>query len=219
MRSWLCLLLLPVVLATGCLDRPSVMVARPQSPRLDDALTQIWTEEIERTARPGDLLLSRSYAMLSDAIVVVTGGEEFSHAAMVDPERGTVIEAVSPKVREVPIAEFVRRNRYVAVVRPARMTEAQSQHALERARSKVGTDFDYGGIFGMDDDETFYCAELVYWASGLDAKHGGRPLVISPAELIAEGQVVYFSGRRDDAQMLRVAAGWLDDRQERTASR
>jgi hypothetical protein len=63
----------------------------------------------------------------------------------------------------------------------------------------------------MGSDDAFYCTELVYWASGLVDRDGDRPMIM-PAELLAYGAVVYFSGRRDDPQLLRVASGWLDER-------
>jgi hypothetical protein len=195
----------------GCLSAPSLLVSRPRDRVLDEAITSMWVREIRRTARPGDWLLSRSYSAVGDAIVVATAGEELSHASIVDPERGTVIEAVTPAVIEVPLEDFVRRNRYVLVVRPSHLDEAGRRDALARARSAVGAPFDVGGIVGMDAADAFYCTELVYWASGLLDRDGDRAMIM-PGELLGYGPVVYFSGRRDDAQVQRVAGGWLDER-------
>jgi len=208
-------------LLSGCLlSAPSVMTHRPADRVVDEAVTRLWAREIRSVAQPGDWLLSRSYSAIGDAIVLATPGEELSHAAIVDPERGTVIEAITPEVREVSIEDFVRRNRYVMVVRPADTTDDDRRAALARARSAVGTGFDYSGVLGIDDERTFYCTELVYWASDLAVRRGDHHTILMPSDLLAYGQVMYFSGRRDDPQMLRVAGGWLDERAsaaERTA--
>ena len=70
------------VSATACSH--SVLVKRPSDPVVDHALTEMWTQEIQRVAQDGDWLLVRSYASVGDAIVVLTSGEEITHAAMYD---------------------------------------------------------------------------------------------------------------------------------------
>jgi hypothetical protein len=195
----------------GCLSAPSLLVERPRDRVLDEAVTQMWAREIRRSAQPGDWLLSRSYSAVGDAIVMATTGEELSHASMIDPDRGTVIEAVMPAVVEVPLDEFLRRNRYVMVVRPSHLDEAGRRDALDRARGAVGAPFDIGGLVGASAEGAFYCTELVYWASGLGDRDGDRAMLM-PGALLGYGPVVYFSGRRDDAQVLRVAGGWLQER-------
>ncbi len=186
----------------------SVLVHRPKDPVIDQALTQMWTHEIQRVAQDGDWLLVRSYASVGDAIVVLTSGEEISHAAMYDGKTGTVIEAITPAVREIPLEGLVGRNRYVIVVRP-RGTAAEKRASVERARSTIGTGFDLRGMFGVADrKDRFYCSELVYWASGVADQDRDDHFIITPVSLIEHGEVVYFSGRRDDAQLQRAAAGW-----------
>jgi uncharacterized protein YycO len=203
------LLLLSLSLA-ACAN--SVMVKRPSDPVVDRALTQMWTEEIRRVAQDGDWFLVRSYAGVGDAIVVLTGGEEITHAAMYDGKTGTVIEAITPVVREIPLEALVERNRYLILVR-GRGTPAEKRAAVERARTTIGTGFDLRGMFGVADrKDRFYCSELVYWAHGLGKRDSKSHFIITPASLINYGEVVYFSGRRDDAQLQRVAMGWLAER-------
>jgi hypothetical protein len=216
LHAALATLALATAALAGCSH--SVLVHRPSDPKIDQALTRMWTQEIARVAQDGDWLLVRSYASAGDAIVVLTSGEEISHAAMYDGKTGTVIEAITPAVREIPLEELVGRNRYVIVVRPQR-TAAEKRASVMRARSALGTGFDLRGMFGVANrKDRFYCSELVYWASG--AGEGRRaPVIITPVSLLEHGEIVYFSGRRDDAQLQRVAAGWLAERAPTPPSR
>lgn len=208
------LLTLALALATlgtsACAN--SVLVKRPKDPVIDQALTSMWTEELRRVAQDGDWFLVRSYAGVGDAIVVLTGGEEITHAAMYDGKTGTVIEAITPVIREISLESLVARNRYIILVR-GRGTPAEKRLAVERARSTLGTGFDLRGMFGVADrSDRFYCSELVYWASDLGKHDKKSHFIITPASLMNHGEVVYFSGRRDDAQLQRAAAGWLAER-------
>lgn len=206
------LLLLALACATSSACATSVLVKRPADPVIDKALTQMWTEEIRRVAQDGDWILVRSYASVGDAIVVLTGGEEITHAAMYDGKTGTVIESITPVVREIPLEALVDRNRYLIVVR-GRGTPAENRAAVLRARTTLGTGFDLRGMFGVADRANrFYCSELVYWAHDLGKHDRSSHFIITPASLLDHGEVVYFSGRRDDAQLQRVAAGWLAER-------
>lgn len=202
--------LLSLCLTAACSH--SVLVKRPADPVVDRALTQMWTEEIRRVAQDGDWLLVRSYASVGDAIVVLTGGEEITHAAMYDGKTGTVIEAITPVIREIPLEALVERNRYIIIVRGAGSAE-EKRAAVARARTTLGTGFDLRGMFGVADrKDRFYCSELVYWASGLAERDRKSHFIITPASLLEHGEVVYFSGRRDDPQLQRVATGWLAER-------
>src|SRR5689334_12942293 len=87
-----------LALLPACLSAPSVMVERPRDHAVDEAITALWVDEIQRVAEPGDWVLSRSYSAVGDAISVVTAGVDLSHASIIDPAAGTVIEAVMPAV-------------------------------------------------------------------------------------------------------------------------
>jgi uncharacterized protein YycO len=116
-----------------------------------------------------------------------------------------VIEAVGSGVREIPLSELIDRNHYVIVVRPTGMTAAQESYAVARARMKLGTEFNYGGMFGMDDPDKVYCSELVWWASEGQSRTDDEPLVITPSDLMKYGEVIYWSGKRDDPQIMELA--------------
>jgi len=194
-----------VVAATGCHEPHSVLVKRPENKSVDTAVTAMWSHEIHNVAQDGDWILSRSYFLLADGIAKTTGGVDLSHASIYDAKRDTVIEAVGSGVREIPLSELVQRNHYVIVVRPSGMTEAERARSVERARSRLGTEFDKAGLFGFDSKDKLYCSELVWWAAQMELRTGDHQRVITPSELMDYGQVVYWSGARTDQQVMDLA--------------
>ncbi|MBX3162340.1 MAG: hypothetical protein KF773_40625 [Deltaproteobacteria bacterium] len=193
-----------VLALVGCSAR-SIALHRPTDKRADEAVTALWRDDIHRVARDGDWLLTRSYYLIGDVIAATTRGEALSHASIYDAAHDSVIEAVGEGVREVSLAELLERNHYVIVVRPTGMTATEQREALDRARAMIGRPFDIRGMLGFDDPEAFYCSELVYWASQTEARTGVRPRVIAPSDLMQFGEVIYWSGKRDDRQLLQIA--------------
>lgn len=208
------LTVLACVLFTGCAEPKSFLIKRPEDKQLDHAVTAMWSDEIAGVARDGDWILTRSYYAIADAITKIAPGEELSHASIYDAKRGTIIEAVNDGVREIPLAELVQRNHYVIVVRPRYTTAAEGTANVARARSAIGTPFDHMGFFGLQDDQKFYCSELVWWASQGEAKNGVHETIITPANLMEYGEVVYWSGKRDDAQVQALALDRAETRHE-----
>jgi uncharacterized protein YycO len=216
-----CRQLLVALLALSILSACSVksqMVHRPTDTVIDDAITAMWVADIRRIARDGDWLLSRAYYATSDLIVLGTRGEALSHGSIYDASRGTVIESIASGVREIPLEQFVGRNHLVLVVRPTNMTADDGRGAVARARSKVGAPFDTAGMFGLDDPDRFYCSELVYWASQTAARTGAHERVVTPSDLMKYGEVIYWSGERDNAQIGQLAAERRRGAEPRTAA-
>jgi len=192
--------------SAGCAHEPkSVLVKRPDDATADAAITKLWAAEIRKVARDGDWLLTRSYAWQGDGIVVLTGGENLSHASMYDAKRDTIIESIASGVREMPLEQLIGRNHFVIVVRPTGMTAADQSEALARARSMIGASYDYSGMFGVDTPNEFYCSELVFWASQTEARSGRHETVVTPSDLMKYGEVIYWSGKRDDKQVMELA--------------
>lgn len=200
-----CLGVLVAAALSGCAEPKSFLVHRPESTGVDSAVSEMWTSEIRGVAQDGDWLLTRSYYAVGDAISLVTPGEDLSHASIYDAKRNTVIESIGSGVREIPLHQLVERNHYLIVVRPSGMTAAERRDSVERARTKVGLEFDFGGLFGFDDAEKFYCSELVYWAAETEARTGDHHTIVTPADLMKYGEVVYWSGQRTDAQIMDLA--------------
>jgi len=191
--------------ATGCSEPHSILVKRPENKDVDTTVTVMWSHEIHGVAQDGDWILSRSYYLLADGISKATPGVDLSHASIYDAKRDTVIEAVGSGVREIPLQQLVERNHYLIVVRPSGMTAAERAHSVERARSRLGTEFDELGLFGINNPEKLYCSELVWWAAQGELRTGDHHRVITPADLMDYGQVVYWSGKRTDPQVMDLA--------------
>ncbi|MBL9020209.1 MAG: hypothetical protein JNL83_38845 [Myxococcales bacterium] len=190
----------------ACAHEPkSVLVKRPDDKTADAAITKLWASEIRKVARDGDWILTRSYYAVSDGIVVFTPGEDLSHASMFDAKRDTIIESIESGVREMPLEQLVGRNHYVIVVRPTGMTAADQSEALARARSVLGAPYDIGGMFGFETPGKYYCSELVFWASQTEARSGRHETVVTPSDLMKYGEVIYWSGKRDDRQVMELA--------------
>ena len=189
------------VAVTGCASG-SLVVARPPDPATNQAITALWAHDVRRTAQTGDWILSRSYSKTADFITGITVGENLSHASIYDAERGTVIEALMPAVREVPLEHLLNRNHVVIVVRPAGLSQEQRLASVSRARAQVGAAFDVTGMVGAGSDDRFYCSALVLWASQLEGTAGA---VVTPSELVQHGEVVYYSGLRDDPALIDTA--------------
>jgi hypothetical protein len=215
MKRLACLMLVAAATLsmTGCAEPKSLLVHRPENTQVDTAVTAMWTHEIETTARDGDWILSRSYYAVSDAIATIAPGEDLSHASIYDAKRGTVIESIGTGVREIPLENLVSRNHYLIVVRPSNMTAAEQTDSVARARTKLGLPFDYAGGIGFDNPDKWYCSELVWWAAQTEARSGVHETIITPANLMQYGEVIYWSGKRDEPQVMELAA----NREPRTA--
>jgi hypothetical protein len=193
-----------LLLVAGC-SQGSLFIKPNKDPQVNTAVTAMWAKDLKAHGRNGDWLLTRAYYATSDMIAKAAPGEDLSHASMYDADRGMVIEAVASGVREIPIKEFLGRNHFVIVVRPSNMTTAEGNAALARAKSKIGVPFDKTGMFGFDNPERFYCSELVYWASETEARSGQHERIVTPANLMKYGEVVYWSGKRTDPQIVQLA--------------
>jgi hypothetical protein len=205
MKRLACLLLLVTAAVTGCAEPKSMLVNRPESPAVDTAVTAMWTSEIRGVARDGDWILTRSYYAVSDAIAKIAPGEDLSHASIYDAKRGTVIESIGSGVREIPLENLVARNHYMIIVRPSDMTATEQTESVARARTKLGLPFDYAGGIGFDDPDKWYCSELVWWAAQTEARSGVHETVITPSNLMKYGEVIYWSGKRDEPQVMDLA--------------
>lgn len=194
-----------LLVVAGC-SQGSLLIKPNKDPRLNTEVTAMWADDLRIHARNGDWLLTRAYYATSDVIAKAAPGEDLSHASMYDADRGMVIESVSSGVREIPVKDFLSRNHFVIVVRPSNMTAAEGTAALARAKSKIGAKFDATGMFGIDNPDRFYCSELVYWASETEARSGMSERIVTPSNLMKYGEVVYWSGKRTDPQIVQLAS-------------
>lgn len=198
-------LLTLAVAASGC--SRSLVVARPEEKKLDDAYSTLFTEESLRNVQDGDIILRRGYAVLSDLITFVTIGPKVSHAGIYDAETGTIIEAVDGGVTERTVPAYVGGSHRVVIVRP-RLSRAEKRAAVVQARAAIGMPFDYSGFVGLDDPSRFYCSELVAWAYHATDRGFDGGTLIAPGELAAFGEIVYDSGDRGERPLMAVSPYW-----------
>ncbi len=187
----------------------SLAAERPKDKRVDVAISQMWADDIRRIARDGDWVLSRSLTWEGDTISFLTGDEQFSHASLVDITHDSIIEATTPEVREIPLEQLMQRNRYVVVVRPTGVSAERARQSVALARAQIGIGFDLWGFIGYEDPDKWYCSELNFWASGMEERHS-KEVVLMPKDMMNYGEVIYYSGRRDDPQIQALAAARLN---------
>lgn len=91
---------------------------------------------------------------------------DWSHVALIDAGRGTVIEAVWPEVREMPLAAVIDRHPQHAV----QGLPGDAARVLECARRQLGRPYDLRGMLGLglhrdwQDQSAWWCSELVAWS-------------------------------------------------------
>jgi len=99
------------------------------------------------------------------------------------------------------------------------MTAVEQTDSVERARTKLGLPFDYAGGIGFDDPDKWYCSELVWWAAQTETRSGVHETIITPSNLMQYGEVIYWSGKRDEPQVMELATERAPRTAPRTASR
>ena len=114
------------------------------------------------------IMLLRGTSLLSRLIQWQTRSP-YSHAAIVTPS-GTVIESVEGKgVREVPI-EHAYKHAVYDLFDVSGLSDDQWSDALEWARSKIGSRYDYRGVLRFvsrrpaELNDKYFCSEFVFAA-------------------------------------------------------
>ena len=118
-----------------------------------------------------------------------------SHAAILDAERGEVVEAVGDGVRAVPLRDFLHICHRVLLIRPRWWSEVAGQQAVANARDKIGEEYDFLGTVGLGTSERFYCTELCAWAYHPFFKSTDEdlPHVLEPGQMYLWGAMVWDS--------------------------
>lgn len=183
-------LLLPLA---GCVH---VVVHPPDEP-LRSEQTDAWLTEVVAVARTGDWIVLRGYHA-SDHVVATATNYPLSHVAIIDQERGEVIEAVGSGVQTRALRERIHEAHRVVILRPRWWTAKHGGEAVIRARALIGEGYDFLGTIGAGSDERYYCSELAIhvYAEYHDATED-FPSVIKPADMFRYGDVTYDSDSRD----------------------
>lgn len=157
--------------------------------------TERWLALLREQARNGYWIVVRG-THVGDQVVAAGSAAQLTHAAVYDRERNEIIEAVGRGVGRAPLRELVAQAWRVQVIRPRGYTEDEGRSAVERARSRIGGEYDWLGTLGVQSDRRFYCTELA-----LDAyrarERGWMPAgVIHPEHMTRYGELVFDSGGR-----------------------
>ena len=126
----------------------------------------------------------RGIARDGDWLLTSVSGEP-SGAAMYDA-RGLALDPAGA----MPLEHLVAGAQAVIVVRPSNMSADDEVAALARARRESAADG----------------ATLIYRASQTEARTGTLEQTITAAELMKYGEVIYWSGSRDDPQVIELAS-------------
>jgi hypothetical protein len=188
MRIFACALLMTVLV--GCTT--PVVVHPPQDRKARESLA---LAEVTRLGQPGDWLVIRGYHATDHLVSAVTNAP-FSHVAVLDPERGQVIEAEGRGLHTTPLVDFVTKAHRLMLLRPQWATTPERQRAaVDRARALVGRPYDFTGLVGLNVPDRYYCSEL---AVAIYAPYASRkerlPLVIPPADMHYWGAVLWDGG-------------------------
>ncbi len=171
--------------------RPQATPTGVEASRVTDA----WVDAVHERARAGYFLVVRG-THPGDQVVAAASAATLTHAALYDPERDEVIEAVGKGVLRTPLRELLAQAHRLQIVRPEGHDEAAGREAVRRARSRVGYEYDWLGTVGLQSDRRYYCTELAVWA-WRGRERGAMPSgVIHPEHMERHGEVVFDSGPR-----------------------
>lgn len=160
--------------------------------------TERWLETIHERALTGYWIVVRG-THIGDQVVAAGSAAQLTHAAVFDREADEIIEAHGTGVTVAPLRELIAQAWRVQVVRPRDYSEEEGRNAVARARSRLGSSYDWFGTIGLQQDRSFYCTELcvdAYRARERGWMPGG---VIHPEHMTRYGELVWDSGGRPSA--------------------
>jgi protein tyrosine phosphatase (PTP) superfamily phosphohydrolase (DUF442 family) len=107
-----------------------------------------------------------------------------------------VIEAVGRGVVVTRLRELVAQSVRMQIIRPRGYTPESGRAAVARARTRVGSGYDWLGTIGLQSDRSYYCTELC--ADAYDARTAGwMPAgVLHPEQMHEYGEVLFDTGMR-----------------------
>jgi hypothetical protein len=179
------------VLLSGCATRVVEVPPAAEAKAARDAIT---LTEVKALGRSGDWLVIRGYHATDNLVATLTN-KPFSHAAVLDIERGQAIEAEARGVHTSTLAEFVEKSHRLLLVRPLWADAASAPAAVEKARSLVGRQYDFLGLIGFNVPDSYYCSELALevYRPYIRASHV-IPRPIEPGQLHHYGRILFDSG-------------------------
>ncbi len=157
--------------------------------------TAAWLHVVARDAQPGYWIVVRG-THPGDQVVAAASAARLTHAVMLDTERQEVVEATGAGVHISTLRSLLDESVRMQLVRPRGYTLDKGRAAMTRARSHVGSRYDWLGTVGVQNDSAYYCTELC--ADAYHAREDGwmPRMVLHPEQLARYGDVVFDSGMR-----------------------
>ena len=178
--------------ATACAGGDGLV--RKTGPQYE-AETRSWLDAVQLLGGHGYWLVTGYHR--GDDVVAVATNQTWSHASIVDLENLQVIEAIGSGVIKTPLFKFLREAHRLRIIRPAGWSPAKGRDAVKKARSKLGSGYDFLGIVGAPSDKRFYCSELAAWSMGVRVDEKGAGKVLHPANMHKMGELLWETGARD----------------------
>jgi tyrosine-protein phosphatase SIW14 len=202
--------IIPVlVLLTAVVIFFTVYEGRPHSTPVGmeaQQTTEQWLTTIHERAQNGYWIVVRG-THIGDQVVAAGSAAELTHAAVFDSAEDEIIEAHGTGVTVAPLRELIAQAWRVQIVRPRDYTEELGAAAVARARSRLGSSYDWLGTIGLQQERRFYCTELCVDAYDARTRGWMPPGVIHPEHMTRYGELVWDSGGRpDDNPTVRTSA-------------
>jgi len=177
----------------ACASTPGLK--RQMGPKFAEE-TASWQEIIKTNGQSGMWLVTRGYHTGDDVVAVATNAA-FSHASILDQDKGTVIEAIAEGVIETPLDKFLSETHRVVLVEPKGWTPEIGKDAVNKARAQLGKSYDFLGTVGAPKEDRWYCSELAVWTMGIKVNEKGAKKVFHPKALMELGSILFDSKDRD----------------------
>ncbi|UQZ91101.1 hypothetical protein C4J81_18510 [Deltaproteobacteria bacterium Smac51] len=183
------LLMAAMIFGGGCAGAVRSVVKSPE------AIAEVSVSEIRRHLHNGDWLVIRGVTA-ADNLVTMATNMPLSHAAIYDLENDQVIEADGSGVHVTPLADFVAKAQRLLVIRPVWSGPETSAAAVARARSWLGSGYNFTGLVGLSVPNRYYCTQLAIRAYEpfMADMPNPVPLVIAPGQMYHWGRIMFDTG-------------------------
>ncbi|MDR2080941.1 MAG: hypothetical protein LBP54_03520 [Campylobacteraceae bacterium] len=177
-----------LVLFSGC----AVKVGVDANQTLSDSY-----KELKNVLTHGDWLVIRGIHE-SDNFIAGATNMPLSHAAIYDANTDEAIEADGSGVHTTALKDFLAKSQRVMVIAPIWANEQTRAAAVSKARDKIGLNYNYTGLIGLDTPNSFYCTQLAIdaYKEAIEASPPQNPLphVVKPGQMYHWGRIIYDSG-------------------------
>ena len=138
---------------------------------------------------PGTVLVCRKRLHASNLIIP----GEWKHVAIyIGGPLEEVVEAVYPKVRRIPLKEWVLKQDYIMALSPKFARTAQMQRVADLSVTLVGKRYDLLVSYSPNPrvNRAFYCSEIPWWCYDRILKEDGQESSFTPRETMGVPTVV-----------------------------